>query len=74
MMEVVMPLSRNSGIFEPSELEALKRVLERLCEERRISPHTVAAESLAADIVRLCNQGVIDEKELLEALEEFLGP
>lgn len=32
-----MSLSRNSGVYEPADLDLLQRVFDRLCKERRLA-------------------------------------
>jgi len=59
---------RFSGIFYPRDLDLLQRVFVRLCAERGIRPDDAdAAETLALQLVALCNSGISEETALLAA-------
>lgn len=53
-----MSLPRNSGVYEPADLDLLQRVFDRLCDERRIAKKDrEQRESLAAELFKVFDDG-----------------
>lgn len=63
-----MPFSQNSGIFYPDDVAVLQRTFSKVCAERGIGLGGATAEHLAAKLVELRRNGVVDETELEKAL------
>lgn len=65
--------SSGSGIAYPGDMETLKRIFDDLCAEKGISHSSPAAEDLARATMDLFAQGVFDEVEIRESLQQFLS-
>ena len=63
-----MPFSSNSGILYPDDVAVLQRTFSRVCAERGIGSGGATAEHLAAKLVELRRNGIVDEAELMKAL------
>lgn len=64
-----MPLTSHFGVFKPADLEIIKRVFERLFDERRLAQKDRAQrEQLAAEVVRVFQQGATVEADLWRSL------
>jgi len=63
-----MPLAQYAGILYPEDIASLQHMFARLCSERGISPHSATAEQLAARLVELRRSGMVDEREMVDAL------
>lgn len=64
-----MSLSRNSGVYEPADLEILQRVFDRLCSDRRLAKRDrEQREYLAMEVFQLFDDGIRDEADLLQAI------
>lgn len=64
-----MPLHRYSGAFDPSELDLLQRVFDKLCEKRLLRKEDdEQKEFLAVEIMSAFRNGITDEDDLLRTL------
>ena len=52
------------GVFAPEDLDAIQKVLEKLCTERGIAKGSEDAGSLARSILMHYSHGVRDAKKL----------
>jgi hypothetical protein len=67
--EITVPFSAYNGLFMPSELDLLERVLARARVARGIPPDdSVGAEILAGEILRARIAGVSTEDDLVPAV------
>lgn len=67
-----MSLSRNSGVYEPADLDLLQRVFDRLCKERRLAlKDRDQREYLASQIFEVFDNGSTDETELWRSLSKL---
>ena len=67
-----MSLSRNSGVYEPADLDLLQRVFDRLSKERRLAlKDKDQRESLAAQVFEAFDNGLTDETELWRSLSRL---
>ena len=57
--------------MEPGDVDMLQRVFDTLRDERRLSKETDASNDLAAFIINLHQQGVLDEAKLLQFARLF---
>lgn len=62
-----------SGVAYPDDLELLKEIYDDICDERGLYCGSCAAEDLARATMDLFAQGVVDENEIRESLELYLG-
>jgi len=63
-MNPAIPPAMHTGTFEPTDLEFLQRFFQNACAERGVEDNTAAASNLAAQIIRLYQQGVRKEIDL----------
>ncbi|MDG4897749.1 RNA-binding protein [Mesorhizobium sp. WSM4976] len=64
-----MPLSRYAGTYDPAELQLIQRVFDLLCAQRGLTVREKERrEDLAADILRVFNDGTRTEADLLRTL------
>lgn len=63
-----IPLTRYGGVYGPADLDLLQRVFDRLCNERRLAlKDKEQREQLAAQVIRVFDDGTIGEADLLRA-------
>ncbi|RUW67350.1 MULTISPECIES: hypothetical protein [unclassified Mesorhizobium] len=65
---MIDPKVSTSGIAYPDDLALLKRVYDRICQERGIGAGSAEAADLAAQAMALFNAGVFDEDEINRSL------
>ena len=63
-----MALSRYSAIPDPLDIELLQRVFDQFAKARGLTRRGPEVEDLAAEIVRLHQEGLSKEEELVRAL------
>ena len=64
-----MPFTRYFGMFNPAELATMQNVFDRLCDERLLSQNDrYRREELAAEVVRVFQQGATVEAQLWQSL------
>lgn len=64
-----MSLVGCSGVFEPADLDLLRRVYDKLCAERRLAhKDREQREVLAREVICHFQDGVTDEAELWRVL------
>jgi hypothetical protein len=63
-----MPPSRYSGMHYPIDLALLERVFDQVSKARGLARGSPEAQALAAELVRLNQQGLVEEEDLLRAL------
>lgn len=68
----VLHLSTSSVAY-PDDLELLKEIYDDICDKRGLHCGSCAAEDLARATMDLFAQGVVDESEIRESLELYLG-
>lgn len=67
-----MSLSRNSGEYEPADLDLLQRVFDRLCKEGRLAlKDKDQRENLASQVFEAFDSGSTDETELWRSLSKL---
>lgn len=60
-----MPLTSYTGILTPADLKVVQKVFDQLCEERRLAQKDRdQREELAAEVVRVFQQGITSEADL----------
>lgn len=64
-----MPFSGYTTILYPDDVAVLQRAYSQLCRTRGIAPDSPTAQHLAAQLIELRKSGVIDEAELVKALD-----
>lgn len=62
-----------SGIAYPDDLKILKEIFDAVCFERGFHCSSPAAADLARATMDLFTQGVVDETEIRESLDAYLG-
>ncbi|MFE0019139.1 hypothetical protein ACFWXH_30110 [Mesorhizobium sp. NPDC059054] len=62
-----------SGVAYPDDIELLKEIYDDLCEKRGFHCGSPAAEDLARAAMDLFAQGEVDENEIRDNLETYLG-
>lgn len=67
------PQVSNGTIAYPDDLRRLEEIYDDICRERGFHCGSFAAEDLAKATMDLFGQGVIDEAEIRESLELYLG-
>ncbi|MDQ6436618.1 RNA-binding protein [Mesorhizobium sp. LHD-90] len=66
-----MPFTRYFGVFNPDELAILQKAFDRLCIERLLSQKDMEQrEALAAEVVRVFQQGATVEAEIWQELSD----
>ncbi len=64
-----MPFTQYTGVFNPEDLDIMRSVFDKLCEERKITHvDTGRRNALAAEIIYFFQQGRTDEDDLLQSL------
>ncbi|WP_054312091.1 hypothetical protein [Mesorhizobium sp. 1M-11] len=63
----------NSGVAYPDDLKLLKEIYDDICDERGFHCGSPAAEDLARAAMDLFAQGEVDENEIRDSLETYLG-
>ena len=64
-----MPFLQYQGRFDPADLELMRRVFDTVCNERRIAQKDKEQrDDLAAEIIRVFNDGATDEADLLKGV------
>jgi hypothetical protein len=59
------------GVFNPAELAIIQKVFDRLCDERLLSQtDREQRETLAAEVVRVFQQGATVEADLWQSLSK----
>ncbi|RWA58534.1 hypothetical protein [Mesorhizobium sp.] len=67
---MIDPKVSTSGIAYPDDLALLKRVYDRICQERGIDAGSAEAADLAAQAMALFAAGVFDEDEINRSLSQ----
>ncbi|HEV2505955.1 MAG TPA: hypothetical protein VGV39_22955 [Mesorhizobium sp.] len=62
-----------SGIAYPDDLTLLREIYDDICLQRGFHCGSCAAEDLARATMNLFGQGVIEETEIRESLDIYLG-
>ena len=65
---VISRAASAAGVFEPEDLSVLQRVFDQACKERGYARHSPEAEALAASIVSLFGNGIVNEGALYTEL------
>lgn len=69
-----MSFASHSGVFNPADMEILRRVFDQLCEERRLRPEDKEQrDDLAGEVLRMFERSV-DETELMAMLRSGAAP
>ncbi|MET3595147.1 hypothetical protein ABID26_004559 [Mesorhizobium shonense] len=64
-------MSRYGGVYGPADLDLLQRVFDRLCDERRLAKKDrEQREQLAAEVIRVFDDGITGEADLLRAISK----
>jgi hypothetical protein len=58
----------NRGYLSPCDLKLCHRVLEKLCTEGGVDPNSLAAETLASDVLVTFQHGTKDEQALFDSM------
>lgn len=67
----VMPFTKYSSVFLPSDLEIIQRVFDQLCIERRLALKDGDQRNLlAAEVMGAFESGLIDETALWQSLSK----
>ncbi|RUX51254.1 MAG: hypothetical protein EOS58_24830 [Mesorhizobium sp.] len=65
---MINPKVSTSGVAYPDDLVLLKRIYDRICQERGIGTGSPEAADLAAQAMALFAAGIFDEDEISRSL------
>lgn len=61
---------RETGIFDPEDLNVLRTACEQVCSERRFRSDGLEAQRIALRAITLFNSGYINPATLIRALRQ----
>ncbi|WP_292360929.1 hypothetical protein [Mesorhizobium sp.] len=66
-----MPLAHYGAAYQPADLDLLQRVFDRLCGECHLAlKDREKREQLAAEVIRVFDDGITAEAELLRVISK----